>query len=78
MIFIGGAVSTSLCRRVGRAHGTHFDPRVLAGVRVGRDHRIGDVVPDLDGRAHRAAGPGAIEPVADTHHPVFQAIGRSH
>ena len=64
VIFVG-AVLAGLGRRVGRAQGTDFNPRVLAVVAVARDDRIGDVVAHFDGRPHRAADPGAVGPVAD-------------
>src|SRR3546814_2504882 len=45
---------------------------------VAGDDRIGDVVADFDGRAYRAARPGAVEPVADPDDAVFEAVWRCH
>ncbi|MPM83147.1 hypothetical protein SDC9_130210 [bioreactor metagenome] len=75
VVVIGRAVTASLRGRVGHAHRPDFQPRVFAGVRVARHHRIGDVVAHLDGSANRAAEGRAVQPVADTDHAVFEAVG---
>ena len=72
----GGAAR--LGGRVGCAHRPDFDPGVLAGVAVAGNHGVGNVVAHLDGRAHRAARPGAVEPVADADDAVFEAVWRGH
>ena len=75
VVVIGRAVTARLGGRVGHAHRPDFQPRVFAGVRVARHHRIGDVVAHLDGGANRAAEGRAVQPVADSDHAVFEAVG---
>ncbi|MNM95541.1 hypothetical protein D3C81_1079910 [compost metagenome] len=75
VVVIGRAVTASLSGRVGHAHRPDFQPRVFAGVAVARYHRIGDVVAHLDGGANRAAEGRAVQPVADSDHAVFEAVG---
>ena len=43
---------------------SHFRPRIAAGLVIGRDHRIGNVVPHFDRGFHRATVQGAEQPVA--------------
>ncbi len=75
MVLVRRPVTAGLGGRVGRAHRLDFDPGVLAGVAVAGNHGVGNIVADLDGRAHRATRPGAVEPVTDADDPVFEAVG---
>ena len=76
VVVVDRAIPAGLRRRVGRAHRTYFRPGVFASVGIAGHHGVRDVMPHLDRGAHRAPGPGAVEPVADADHSVLQAVGR--
>ncbi len=70
---IGGAVAPALRAGIRRAHQRHLAPRIGAGVRVSRHHRVGHKMPNLDRSFDLAAVGCTAQPVADPDHAVGQA-----